>query len=972
MPYRIQDFFKTQTKILQGVIWSIEAPPEKKPMALSDTLLGELEKIIDLINNILMHIDLYNKENETNGWYLINLSKTNLEPGSIPHVLSEQTLRHEKKQEKAELKIRELLNKQLDALKFLCFLSPSAQKNAAIKGFISYLEPCAFTNKEDRNLLMSAQYALHYHMQLSAIFLFYYSQEYPILDPADDREKMRLLAALNGLHKKAVNNTRNLTTEDITEYYYNYNQLIEGAAPLKNLCLFPLPAYEQALSIFKTSLPDTPLASLPVNMFFIDKQMPTQAVRPEFLAPVATGENVSATEAIGEVSVAQITLTQTEVQVQQVLSEEALSDIFSHPSFQTGFPAQRDDRHLLSLPDQMSAPSQDADIFYEPISAQIDIISDQSFLDELVSHSPLPLVDLSLSWLESYQEDGMLSPSFLDEELVFFEADAAQDMGLCNDNPGQLQGHGFFPASRKTKWTDEVLKKKKISRERYIKEYEALTALGYSEEQANRVIVRPYSEVTVQQLLASHTTLLGLSLEHAECVSIASHKGGSRNILALISHWDALTAAPYELSKEDIVRLASHEGGSNNILRVISHWDTLTAAPYELSKEDIVRLASHIGGSKNILRVISHWNELTAAPYELSKEDIVRLASHKGSSNNILRVISHWDTLTAAPYELSKEDIVCLASHIGGSKNILEVISHWNELTAAPYELSKMDIVRLASRDGGSNNLSAVRKYYQGLQAAGFTKEDVVRMASHGGGSRNLKHALTHHQALQASGYRKEDVVRMASQNGGSKTLSHVVAHDEELQAAGLGQDDVVRMVSRNGGSRQLQGYGFLPASRKTKRADASALSESAGAMDDRHLVSLPDQMSAPSQEADIFYETILAQIENISDQSFLDAPVSHSPLPPVDLSLSWLESYQEDGMLYPSFLDEALVFLGGDAAQDVSLCNDNPGQLQGHGFFPASRKTKRADASEFDESAGADDRDDIDDTFVNKRAMDA
>ncbi|OGV40714.1 MAG: hypothetical protein A3F46_02000 [Legionellales bacterium RIFCSPHIGHO2_12_FULL_42_9] len=74
------------------------------------------------------------------------------------------------------------------------------------------------------------------------------------------------------------------------------------------------------------------------------------------------------------------------------------------------------------------------------------------------------------------------------------------------------------------------LEKLKISEARYTKEFGSLRSKGYSEIEAQTVILRKFSKKTVKTLLALHDALIAQEFTHAELVKITGHDGGSLRI----------------------------------------------------------------------------------------------------------------------------------------------------------------------------------------------------------------------------------------------------------------------------------------------------------------------------------------------------------------------------------------------------------------------------------------------------------
>jgi hypothetical protein len=89
------------------------------------------------------------------------------------------------------------------------------------------------------------------------------------------------------------------------------------------------------------------------------------------------------------------------------------------------------------------------------------------------------------------------------------------------------------------------------------------------------------------------------------------------------------------LTEDQIVRIASHRGGSNNIKAVQSAYQALKNLGF--TADQIVSIASHDGGSKKIEAVRNNCAQLKKNGFTL--EAIVRLARKSGGSKHIMDAI---------------------------------------------------------------------------------------------------------------------------------------------------------------------------------------------------------------------------------------------------------------------------------------------------------------------------------------------
>jgi hypothetical protein len=112
---------------------------------------------------------------------------------------------------------------------------------------------------------------------------------------------------------------------------------------------------------------------------------------------------------------------------------------------------------------------------------------------------------------------------------------------------------------------EERLTKYKISRERYDNETARLLAVGFTLQQADKIILRRSSKNKVEGVLKFYSRLL---------------------------------SAPYQFTFEQITAMASNVGGAQAINAVIKHCPELSSHGYSL--EVITALAARIGGAAKI------------------------------------------------------------------------------------------------------------------------------------------------------------------------------------------------------------------------------------------------------------------------------------------------------------------------------------------------------------------------------------
>ena len=173
------------------------------------------------------------------------------------------------------------------------------------------------------------------------------------------------------------------------------------------------------------------------------------------------------------------------------------------------------------------------------------------------------------------------------------------------------------------------LKRLKISEARYAQELECLKNKGYSDREAQTVILRAFSKKTVEVLLALHDSLIAKEFTRAEIVIIAGHDGGSRNLEAVLKNAQALIDLGFPCA--EIVKIAGHGGGSHNLEAVLEHQVVLKQFGFDAAQ--IVSMVSHDGGSRNLAAVLEH--QVVLKQFEFDAAQIVSMVSHHGGSRNL-------------------------------------------------------------------------------------------------------------------------------------------------------------------------------------------------------------------------------------------------------------------------------------------------------------------------------------------------
>lgn len=248
---------------------------------------------------------------------------------------------------------------------------------------------------------------------------------------------------------------------------------------------------------------------------------------------------------------------------------------------------------------------------------------------------------------------------------------------------------------------EERCSKLKISIEWYRERARELQALGFDDEQINKVILRKYSNNSVD---------------------------------TLINLYPVLTNNPYNFTNAQLIKIASNNGGGKNLEVVQTNFDVLRALDF--TTEQIIQMVAHNGGSKNLEAVRANIDVLREL--EFNTKQITQIVAHGGGSKNLEAVTANFDALRALDF--TPEQIIQMVAHAGGSKNLEAVKTNFDELRALHFTAEQ--IVRMVSHNGGSRNLEAVTTNSEALRERHFTAAQIVKIVSQHGGSLNLKNIL--------------------------------------------------------------------------------------------------------------------------------------------------------------------------------------------------------------------------------------
>lgn len=256
-----------------------------------------------------------------------------------------------------------------------------------------------------------------------------------------------------------------------------------------------------------------------------------------------------------------------------------------------------------------------------------------------------------------------------------------------------------MPQSQPT--LQERLTKYKISRNRYFEESAWLLFIGFTREQANKLILRASSKNAVKSVLVNHLKLLEepYKLTFAQISAIASHNGGAETIKTLMVYFRSLQAL--RLSTEEIVRISSNCGGAQAIKTVLSAWGVLRK--WGFNKEQIIAIAANTGGTQATRTLINSFDSLHERGFSIGL--ITAIASNGGGAQAIKTLIPSFDSLQALGF--NKKQILAIAAR-GRMQAMKAVLTYCSELVRYGYSLEL--IADLASNRKGA---AKIRNAYE-------------------------------------------------------------------------------------------------------------------------------------------------------------------------------------------------------------------------------------------------------------------
>lgn len=262
-------------------------------------------------------------------------------------------------------------------------------------------------------------------------------------------------------------------------------------------------------------------------------------------------------------------------------------------------------------------------------------------------------------------------------------------------------------------------------------EYEtALTQIGYTQAQAEKLIPQPSHNDKIKTLLSQH---------------------------------DVLTGSDYGFSREQIIRMTCVDGGALNLKAVSAHFPEMKQLGFSIHQ--VVVIVSRHGGSHTLKSIKDNFAQLTNLKFTL--EDICKLTKYNSASVVISAVLQHFETLTGPEYGYDINTIIKIAGRIGGRLNIDALIAHKERLTQLGFDNPM--IIKLVCHDGGSNNIDAIINYCQALKDFEFSIEQIMKLAAQVGGSKNIQSIHKNFQALTDFGFNKEQMIKIGKNYGASK-----------------------------------------------------------------------------------------------------------------------------------------------------------------------------------------------------------
>ena len=343
---------------------------------------------------------------------------------------------------------------------------------------------------------------------------------------------------------------------------------------------------------------------------------------------------------------------------------------------------------------------------------------------------------------------------------------------------------------------EEKLNKYKIPLDRYNNESARLKEKEFTQEQANKIILRLSSQKTVKAVLCKYDKLSKqpYSLSHSQIVSIASHYGSAPALNTVQKSYKALQEIGF--SKDQIVDIASNMGGANALNTILNSYIKLQTLG--LHKDKIADIASSTGGAQTMQTMIKSYNQLKTLGF--SAKQITDIASKNCGAQAMKTVLQSYEQLQTLG--LSNEQIIDIASQNCGAQAIKTVLQSYEQLQTLGF--SNEQIIHIVSRNDGSQLMKTVLQSYEQLQTLGFSNEQIVGMASRTRGAREIKTVLQSYEQLQTLGFRKEQIIDISS-NGRYLAIQRVLKYYQELSSYGYSLENITVLAAQYNGAKNIQ-----------------------------------------------------------------------------------------------------------------------------------------------------------------------
>ncbi len=330
--------------------------------------------------------------------------------------------------------------------------------------------------------------------------------------------------------------------------------------------------------------------------------------------------------------------------------------------------------------------------------------------------------------------------------------------------------------ARTNRTVEERLTSYAISRKRYKHESNRLLTVGFTQTQADKIILRPSSKVTVAFILKTCSTLLeNYQFIHEQIMQMAANNGGSQALRAVIDCFSDLKK--HEFLHTEIVEMASNNGGGKTLRTVLKYFAKLKRCGFD--RAQIVKIASQIGCSKTLETMIASFARLKM--HGFSTTQIGAIAAKRGGALAIKILLEYYQQLREL--DLENEEIAVFASMSNASRVLLNILE-------APHKQPKrlgtctINETSRPQRDR-SNKLRALNFDSEQISALNFINQstDVTWIVN------------TAHAQLKSLSMSNQQIIDIIS-NGGVQALSAVIQHYKELCSHGYSHEQIVSLAA--------------------------------------------------------------------------------------------------------------------------------------------------------------------------------